>query len=66
MDSVAIGDYSQERVAFLKEHSLFRPTTAEQINIFFSSLFLLGWKCQGCPGSVPEGIGTRFTQHVRQ
>lgn len=40
MDSVAIGDYSQEHLAFLKEHSLFQHTTAGQINIFPMIVFI--------------------------
>lgn len=37
---IARGDYSLERVAFLKEHSLFQLTTSEQINIFPTIVFI--------------------------
>lgn len=40
MDSVAIGDYSQENLAFLKEHRLSQPTTVRQINIFPMIVFI--------------------------
>lgn len=35
-----LGDYSQEHLAFIKEHSLFQPTTARQINIFPMIVFI--------------------------